>query len=346
MPTIDLGYVVGPQGPQGSTGATGATGATGSPGPNQVTGSTSTTLNGILQGNGSKVSVLPSDSAPTADSNNAIRSGAIFTALNQKSNHNLLPNWLFVGGGSGWGVFPVNTQGKTSYVGSGPTIDGWVSGSSVHTLTVASDYIRWTRTASSNVNPSLVYTFPHGGDLPAGTYTATIIYRGTMRYARIFGFTAGYLEASETWTMKSFVVTNPARANFQIQDMSVANNTDDTNRYIDVMAVKLESGSQQTLAHLVNGVWVINDVPDYVAAYLACQTNASVTDVNANKIPAFAEMLAPVERGTTASQAYTTGKVFVWKGYLYKAKTSISSGVAFTEGTNCERTTLAAMLSL
>lgn len=61
MPTVDLGSVVGPQGPQGATGPQGPQGVQGDPGPSQVTGDTSTTLNGVLVGNGSKVSSKPID---------------------------------------------------------------------------------------------------------------------------------------------------------------------------------------------------------------------------------------------------------------------------------------------
>ena len=61
MPTIDLGQVVGPQGPQGATGPTGATGPAG---PNSISGSTATTLTGILKGDGSSVGTATVDSAP------------------------------------------------------------------------------------------------------------------------------------------------------------------------------------------------------------------------------------------------------------------------------------------
>ena len=37
---------------------------------------------------------------------------------------NLLDNAYFVGGGTGWGVFPVNQTGKTSY-GAGHAFDRW-----------------------------------------------------------------------------------------------------------------------------------------------------------------------------------------------------------------------------
>ena len=62
--------------------------------------------------------------------------------------------------------------------------------------------------------------------------------------------------------------------------------------------------------------------------------------------PAYADMIAPAERGTTASRQYTTGKLFVWNGLLYKATTTINSGTAFNPGTNCETTSIAAELNL
>ena len=56
--------------------------------------------------------------------------------------------------------------------------------------------------------------------------------------------------------------------------------------------------------------------------------------------------LATVESGTTASRKYLPGERFVWGGLLYKAITAIASGAAFTPGTNCETTTVAAELGI
>lgn len=56
--------------------------------------------------------------------------------------------------------------------------------------------------------------------------------------------------------------------------------------------------------------------------------------------------LAAVETGTTASRAYLPGERFVWQGTLYRAKTAIASGAAFTPNTNCESTTVAAELGI
>lgn len=51
--------------------------------------------------------------------------------------------------------------------------------------------------------------------------------------------------------------------------------------------------------------------------------------------------IAPIEDGTTASKAYSAGKLFYHDGSLCKAKTSIASGATFTLNTNYEITTVA-----
>ena len=55
-------------------------------------------------------------------------------------------------------------------------------------------------------------------------------------------------------------------------------------------------------------------------------------------------MLAPIENGATASQAYAVGKYFLRNNQFCKAKTAIASGATFTLGTNYETTTVAAEL--
>lgn len=45
----------------------------------------------------------------------------------------------------------------------------------------------------------------------------------------------------------------------------------ETHSPIKIKAVKLELGSQQTLAHQENGVWVLNEIPDYGEQLRRCQ---------------------------------------------------------------------------
>ena len=55
-------------------------------------------------------------------------------------------------------------------------------------------------------------------------------------------------------------------------------------------------------------------------------------------------MIAPIENGTTASKAYTTGQYFLHNNVFCKAKTNIASGATFTLNTNYEETDIATEL--
>lgn len=92
-------------------------------GPNQVSDNTSTTLNGVLFGNGRTVSAKALDSADGAASTESVAEKLPIYGMGK----NLLRNWYFVGGGSqqGAGIFPINSRGNTTYTGSTSTIDGW-----------------------------------------------------------------------------------------------------------------------------------------------------------------------------------------------------------------------------
>lgn len=76
----------GPQGPQGATGQTGPTGATGPQGPagpNTVSSSTTTTLTGLLAGDGSTVSVATIGAGLTFSAGQLAVSGVVLTTTNQ-----------------------------------------------------------------------------------------------------------------------------------------------------------------------------------------------------------------------------------------------------------------------
>ena len=106
-----------------------------------------------------------------------------------------------------------------------------------------------------------------------------------------------------------------------------------------VIAAKLELGTQQTLCHNegtdANPVWVLNEVPDYEAELIKCQTStADSSDTYANKSLATEQELAPTENGLTASQAYAVGQYFCRNGKTCRAKTAIASGATLTLNTN------------
>lgn len=114
MPTVDLGSVVGPQGPRGYTGDTGQTGAQGDPGPNQVSATTSTTLNGVLSGDGEWVGTTPVDSAPNAlNTGNLISSAGVANAL---ANEILYYNNQAVSVASGAEIMRIPASGTDSKI--------------------------------------------------------------------------------------------------------------------------------------------------------------------------------------------------------------------------------------
>lgn len=69
---VNIGPLSGPQGQKGDIGPAG---------PNLINGSTSTTLTGVLRGNGSNVTVQAVDATPTSGSGNLITSGGVQAAI-------------------------------------------------------------------------------------------------------------------------------------------------------------------------------------------------------------------------------------------------------------------------
>ena len=69
------------------------------------------------------------------------------------------------------------------------------------------------------------------------------------------------------------------------------------------VAAKLELGSQQTLAHQENGVWVLNEIPDYGEQLARCQRY--FVNFNPNKVKWFAMPPAVASNATDAYSAVT-----------------------------------------
>lgn len=161
------------------------------------------------------------------------------------TNQNLLDNWYFVGGGSqlGDGVFPINQRGQTIYNGAGYGIDRWIYGeqtiNSDENVTVSGTM--YQRIAAYTAILDGVTTF--SALTTSGLITASGIARNG--YSATQGNGVGY------------------DSNMNIIYVAVANCT--------VIAVKLELGSEQTLAHQENGVWVLNEIPDYREELAKCQ---------------------------------------------------------------------------
>lgn len=224
---------------------------------------------------------------------------------------NLLTNAYFIGGGSqlGAGIFPINQRGQTSYTVAGYGIDRWRCERTTHTLTIQSGCIHWERVNNGSYNPRYYQPVKfRSGEV----YTFSILYRTTFRKLRET-FTATLLPEASDWTLYTKTATvSVASADIGIQDISYNQGLDDTGKYVEIKAMKLEVGTRQTLAHQENGAWVLNEIPDYWKEMSTCQrylktitawTNIYAIRVDSNNVYFFIPGQMAQNPSTLSSQA-------------------------------------------
>lgn len=177
---------------------------------------------------------------------------------------NLLDNAYFAGGGSqqGGGQFPINQRGQTVYTGEGYCIDRWRANGSFTLasdgISIGSDVVLCQLISNVNalVGKQLSFSVLTADELITASFVFSI---QTINYAVTDDFAIGY---------------NTSLGGFTIY----ARNAD----AIKILSAKLELGSEQTLAHQENGVWVLNEIPDYTAELTKCQRYLRVTGYGAN----------------------------------------------------------------
>lgn len=196
--------------------------------------------------------------APYTAGENIFISGSVIATKAFPCNPNLLDNWYFGN--------PVNQRGHTSYAGTNTyTIDRWMTD---NTVTVVNGGIKVKRTSYA----TLFYQYLEDSlvDAIAGkvvTYSA-LTTSGLMTVT-----TELPPSKSSDWNTDDAVqgdlVLDTAKSGagkIYIRFTSMVDGAEAT-----IKAVKLEIGSQQTLAHQENGVWVLNEIPDYEGQMLKCQ---------------------------------------------------------------------------
>jgi len=207
---------------------------------------------------------------------NAVKAEAdqLKTSLNTYVRPNLLDNWYFVGGGSqaGDGKFPINQRGQTTYSGLGTyTVDRWINNDSSTQIAIANtnDRLNYKKLAQFLSQP-----------IPSGKYTVSFINASGILRTGTATFNVGadatlYSDADFSAKLlgsSSFVGSNGA-PKFILE----------CSYWSNVVAVKLELGSTQTLAHQENGVWVLNEIPNYDEQMMrCCASTADSTDTYAN----------------------------------------------------------------
>lgn len=175
---------------------------------------------------------------------------------NNMVNPNLLPNWYFRN--------PVNQRGQTNYSGS---------------LTYSIDMVKLVHNMGLSVQSNgIVFSTVDNND---GAY-ASLVSGDSVLTADVFGGTMsvltadGNLYSQEVKNIPENILNIAEGVDFysdrekQYATLGVRLASGATSPVI--LAVKLELGSEQTLAHQdADGKWVLNEIPDYAEQLLKCQ---------------------------------------------------------------------------
>ena len=172
-------------------------------------------------------------------------------------NPNLLDNWYFAN--------PVNQRGQTTYTTSSNeyTIDRWMK--SAGTLNIEDGYISASLTnwgsIYQNIEPNLFKA------LAGKTLTFSVLHKNGQLKKTTFTPDSNYT-STDIW--KGFdgeYGTMIYRWSDGHPNLTYANSQNG-----ELVAIKLELGDQQTLAHQDDsGNWVLNEIPNYGEQLARCQ---------------------------------------------------------------------------
>lgn len=187
----------------------------------------------------------------TASKNNTYFPGENISIINNKistkafpCNPNLLDNWYF------WG--PVNQREQTDYTGtnfSTYSIDRWLCHGSVRLIDGA---IEVSRQGSPYGYGYFLQKL--GRNVEGETVAASVLTSdGVLRWGTL-------VATSEEQTVPG---TDDGMSGLKVSSNSFKFSIGSTDNIYKIRAAKLELGPQQTLAHQENGVWVLNEIPDY-----------------------------------------------------------------------------------
>lgn len=202
--------------------------------------------------------------APYTAGENISISGSVIATKVQPCNRNLLDNWYFGN--------PVNQRGKTVYSGAGYGIDRWKAEAVTPNVTTIKDgYIE----LSQNALISEILEEPYslcGKQVTVSALTTTGLCSATATVPSKEELSA--ITTDETIGVSYFAVNGNSTGYVCLQHSKEHTTKVMLRAYsgytVGVIAVKLELGSQQTLAHEENGVWVLNELPDYGEELTKC----------------------------------------------------------------------------
>ena len=202
---------------------------------------------------------------------------AISYSLSQfASNPNMLHNWYFAN--------PVNQRGLTEYP-SGVreyTIDRWVKSSGI-TMSIGNGCVTLTNISASSRNSfmhMICQNIESGAQVTASCLTTDgQLYYGTTTMPAYGNRYNTFCAMADQTYLRIYSAGDDGtfdRLLFYIPAGST----------IELVAVKLELGDVQTLAHQdANGNWALNEIPDYNEELLKCvQSTADPADEYANQV--------------------------------------------------------------
>lgn len=185
-------------------------------------------------------------------------------------NPNMLDNWYF--------GKPVNQRGQTSYTGAVYGIDRWRESAANATVAVATGGISVSgekfqrleqRVEDAQSLNGITVTFSALVKNPDGQFRLNL-YNATTDVSITQDF-----QASEDFQLVQITAAPVISAGDSFAAALYPGANDATAmRTCLIKAVKLELGSQQTLAHQENGVWALNEIPKFSDQLAECQRYA------------------------------------------------------------------------
>ena len=242
--------------------------------------------------------------APYTAGENISISGSVIATKAFPCNPNLLDNWYFLN--------PVNQRGQAEYAAAGGgniyCIDRWAVQFEGTKYTVATATL--STTSETNVG-QMNYLMPNNEaapfvgkqmtlsllvDNPDGVNVSMSI-RDRTRWSHLLPQKTG--SGSLITTTGVFGTLNGGE-NIQVSFVVPQG------KAVNLIAAKLELGSQQTLAHQENGVWVLNEIPMFGEQLAACQRYYQVYTTAAAR-PAKALDCRPVMRTDPVQSTVNVG---------------------------------------
>ena len=191
-----------------------------------------------------QVGARPNTWSPTAE-----EVGAATPADVQKfSRPNLLDNWYFGN--------PVNQRGQTSYTdGWAYTIDRWMSSDGV---TLGDGYIATNRLFYQKLDTHVFNA------IKGKTVTVSVLLLDGTLASFTYTFLADNCAENIVNGVNILFGGAIAGHGLNFPTVTIGNGQ-------NIVAIKLELGTEQTLAHKENGVWILNEIPDYREQLAKCQ---------------------------------------------------------------------------